>query len=198
MNDINKFCDNFVHIVCFSMIWFIKIYIMFQFQQTITFNWWFNSTFFFFKNCESILHDYSLKKILRRLYSPTSQIFLFQFFTLFRFVQWKNLKSFLLFCAFKFLFMQRIVNYDVSSNMKISCWLLIQKFCSSCLIKRLNIMYSKCYNCFYQIYTKSLCCFFDMFWNNIFNQRTFEKMMSTHWSNHFHKFSKINWWCHSI
>ena len=23
-------------------------------------------------------------------------------------------------------------------------------------------------------------------------------MMSTHWSNHFHKFSKINWWYHSI
>ena len=23
-------------------------------------------------------------------------------------------------------------------------------------------------------------------------------MILTHWSNHFHKFLKINWWCHSI
>ena len=125
--------------------------------------------YFFFKNCESISYDLLLKNFWWCLCSTTSWFCLFQFFILCAFVQWKILKWFSSIFSIEFSFVQQIAIHDVSSNMIIFCWLLNQKFCSSCLIKQLNIMFSQYHTCFCQIYVKSLCCFFDIFWNDIFD-----------------------------
>ena len=163
MNNINKFRDNFMHIICFSIIWFVKMNIIFQFSTNNDIQLMIQLNFFFFKNYKSISYDLSLKKFLWCSCSTILQFYLFQFFTLCAFVQWKVLKWFLLICSIKFLFVQWIINYDVSSNTTIFCWLLIQKFCLLCLIKQFNIMFSQHYNCFYQIYAESLCFFLIYF-----------------------------------
>ena len=125
INDINEFCDNFLRIISFSMIWFIKINVMFWFSTNNDIQLMIQLNIFFFKNWESNLYDLSLKKILRHSCSTMSWFCFFQFFTLCAFVQWKILKWFLLICSIEFLFVQRIVNYDISSNMTIFYWLLI-------------------------------------------------------------------------
>ena len=125
MNNINKSCNNFICMICFSIIQFIKMNMIFWFLTNDDIQLMIQLNIFFFENCESISYDLLLKFFLRRLCSTTSWFCLFQFFTLCAFVQWEILKWFLLICSIKFSFVQWIINHDASLNMTIFCWLLI-------------------------------------------------------------------------
>ena len=81
MNDINKFWDNFMRIICFSIILLIKMNMMFQFSTNDDIQLMILLNVFFFKDGELILYDLSLKKLLQRSCSTTSRFCLFQFFT---------------------------------------------------------------------------------------------------------------------
>ena len=142
--------------------------------------------------------DLLLKKLLRRSCSIASRFCLFLFFTSCAFVRWVVSKQFSLICLIKLPFVQRTVSHDVSPNMTIFCWLLIQRFCSLCSTKLLIITFSQRRNCLYSACVKSSYCFFNTSWNDIFNWHTFEKMISARWLNHLRKFSKTDWWYRSI
>ena len=131
----------------------------------MTFNWWFNWTFFFQKLWINFIW-FIIKKVCDIHVQQCCNLVCFSFSY---YVHLFNevLKRFSSICSIKFSFVQRIISRDVSSNITIFYWLLIQKSCSSCSTKQLNIMSSQYFNCFCQTYVEALCCFFDTFRNDI-------------------------------
>ena len=124
---------------------------------------------FFFKDCESISYDLSLKKTFATFMFNNIMIL---FVSVCYIVCICSVKSFKMIFVnlFNWIFISVMNNQSwCFTKYNNFFWLLIQKFCSSCLIKQSNVMFSQYHNCFYQIYTESLCCFFDIFWNNTFD-----------------------------